>query len=542
MSLPSFLQQAPPARGRSTSRPARVAVVRVDRRGNAAPRWPDTVWKSLPPGAITGALGAPNMPDVAVVAAAIVRAAPRPRAAAPSARLSGGARLGRAREHRASSRRCRARAADLDELIRWQVKKTTPFPLDEAVVSHTAGGLGAGRPRVHRHRGPARRHRAVRAGVRAGRRACRRRRPVDLQRGERRARLPAAVDRRLAAGARHAHPIVSLAVLRDGHLDFLPHTRRGIGRVGRRPRAPDGDVLRRPAAGPAVRPGAAVRADRPAAAPTQLRQRAVGSARRSTSSAVDPFRAPVPAGRPRVVGPPSPTPSRPVIGILLREGWRPSHADRQPRDPARSTTSGWCAASLIVALAAAVAWAAVNAATIISLSQQSAMLSERVRTRRGCAPRRPAPRPTPSGAASTRRSSRRVARGHRGQPADSAAHVLVDRALQPVRGHAAARRAARAGAAADRHRRPADGGAHRRSHARIEDLDTFIERLEATGTFRGVLSRSDEALEDGTIESNLQGYYAATRPIRRRRRQNPRAPTPRARAPRGADDRAAGSR
>ena len=42
---------------------------------------------------------------------------------------------------------------------------------------------------------------------------------------------------------------------------------------------------------------------------------------------------------------------------------------------------------------------------------------------------------------------------------------------------------------------------------RIEDLDTFIERLEATGTFRGVLSRSDEALEDGTIESNLQGYY-----------------------------------
>jgi hypothetical protein len=42
---------------------------------------------------------------------------------------------------------------------------------------------------------------------------------------------------------------------------------------------------------------------------------------------------------------------------------------------------------------------------------------------------------------------------------------------------------------------------------RIEDLDGFIGKLEATGTFRGVLSRSDEALEDGTIESNLQGYY-----------------------------------
>ena len=42
----------------------------------------------------------------------------------------------------------------------------------------------------------------------------------------------------------------------------------------------------------------------------------------------------------------------------------------------------------------------------------------------------------------------------------------------------------------------------------IEDLDTFIERLEATGAFRGVISRSDDALEDGTIESTLQGYYA----------------------------------
>ena len=49
---------------------------------------------------------------------------------------------------------------------------------------------------------------------------------------------------------------------------------------------------------------------------------------------------------------------------------------------------------------------------------------------------------------------------------------------------------------------------------RIEDLDTFIERLEATGSFRGVLSRSDNALEDGTIESHLQGYYVqAAKPV-----------------------------
>ncbi|MEW6323231.1 MAG: pilus assembly protein PilM [Acidobacteriota bacterium] len=33
-----------------------------------------------------------------------------------------------------------ARQADLDELVRWQVRKSVPFPLDQAVVSHTPGG------------------------------------------------------------------------------------------------------------------------------------------------------------------------------------------------------------------------------------------------------------------------------------------------------------------------------------------------------------------------------------------------------------------
>lgn len=32
-----------------------------------------------------------------------------------------------------------ARAADLDQLVRWQVKKAAPFPLDEAQVSYTPG-------------------------------------------------------------------------------------------------------------------------------------------------------------------------------------------------------------------------------------------------------------------------------------------------------------------------------------------------------------------------------------------------------------------
>jgi type IV pilus assembly protein PilM len=35
------------------------------------------------------------------------------------------------------------RRDDLDQLIRWQVKKSTPFPIDDACVTHSAGAQGA---------------------------------------------------------------------------------------------------------------------------------------------------------------------------------------------------------------------------------------------------------------------------------------------------------------------------------------------------------------------------------------------------------------
>jgi hypothetical protein len=40
-----------------------------------------------------------------------------------------------------------------------------------------------------------------------------------------------------------------------------------------------------------------------------------------------------------------------------------------------------------------------------------------------------------------------------------------------------------------------------------EDRDAFIERLEDTGTFTGLLPRSDEITEDGNLRSVIQGYY-----------------------------------
>ena len=42
---------------------------------------------------------------------------------------------------------------------------------------------------------------------------------------------------------------------------------------------------------------------------------------------------------------------------------------------------------------------------------------------------------------------------------------------------------------------------------RVEDLDTFIEALEASGGFSEVLSRQEEAQEDGMLRSVIQGYY-----------------------------------
>ncbi len=140
MNLPTLLQQAPPAVAVDVS-PARVAVVRLAGRAGKATLAGYGV-ESLPAGAVSGALAGVNMPDVRVVSAAIGRAL-----------STAGARPGRvclvvpdsiARVSIVKFEAVPDRAADLDELIRWQIKKTTPFPLADAVVSHTAGASGQG--------------------------------------------------------------------------------------------------------------------------------------------------------------------------------------------------------------------------------------------------------------------------------------------------------------------------------------------------------------------------------------------------------------
>lgn len=45
---------------------------------------------------------------------------------------------------------------------------------------------------------------------------------------------------------------------------------------------------------------------------------------------------------------------------------------------------------------------------------------------------------------------------------------------------------------------------------RIEDLEVFMDALEKTGAFSGVLPRSDRTEEDGSTRSELQAYYTPT--------------------------------
>lgn len=43
---------------------------------------------------------------------------------------------------------------------------------------------------------------------------------------------------------------------------------------------------------------------------------------------------------------------------------------------------------------------------------------------------------------------------------------------------------------------------------RVEDIDAFIEKLEATGAFSNVLNRTEEATDEGTYRAVLQGRYS----------------------------------
>jgi len=98
--------------------------------------------QALPPGAVVPGLAALNMADVPLVAEAVGRVI---------------AELGGTRPTRVALvvpdtvakvsllrlEQVPSKAADLQEIVKWQVKKTAPFPMEHAVVSVSPGALDA---------------------------------------------------------------------------------------------------------------------------------------------------------------------------------------------------------------------------------------------------------------------------------------------------------------------------------------------------------------------------------------------------------------
>jgi type IV pilus assembly protein PilM len=134
MTLPAFLRTPPPDVALEIGA-GRISAARLQ--FNGAPSVAAHAVELLDEGAVTPGLTGLNMPDVGVVGAAVRRALAR---VAPRARRvalvvpDAVARVSLVRFDTVPGK-----AADLDALVRWQVKKTTPFALDLAIVRYTPG-------------------------------------------------------------------------------------------------------------------------------------------------------------------------------------------------------------------------------------------------------------------------------------------------------------------------------------------------------------------------------------------------------------------
>jgi Tfp pilus assembly PilM family ATPase len=93
--------------------------------------------EALPPGAVAPSLASTNIADLPTVSQSITRALTRLGGRTARAALvipDTAAKVSLLRFEAVP-----ANPADLAELIRWQVRKTAPFPIDQAVVSYTPG-------------------------------------------------------------------------------------------------------------------------------------------------------------------------------------------------------------------------------------------------------------------------------------------------------------------------------------------------------------------------------------------------------------------
>ncbi len=118
-----------------------VAAARIAVRGNQHVIVAHTS-EALPPGAVVPGLAALNMPDVPVVAQAVGRAIAQLGGPKPT-RVALVVPDTIAKVSLLRLEKVPAKAADLQEIVKWQVKKTAPFPIEHAVVSVSPGALSA---------------------------------------------------------------------------------------------------------------------------------------------------------------------------------------------------------------------------------------------------------------------------------------------------------------------------------------------------------------------------------------------------------------
>jgi type IV pilus assembly protein PilM len=135
MNLPRFLQPVPPEVAVEIEA-THVAAARLAWRGSTATVTAHSI-ERLPAGVVTPALAAVNVPDVPALGRALTQAL---------SRLGGRARRvalvipdTTAKVSLVRFENVPPKASDLEELVRWQIKKTAPFPIDDAIVSFTPG-------------------------------------------------------------------------------------------------------------------------------------------------------------------------------------------------------------------------------------------------------------------------------------------------------------------------------------------------------------------------------------------------------------------
>lgn len=139
MSLLDWLAAAPPDVAVAIDR-GHVAAARLDWRAGRPVVAAEAI-EALPAGAVTPALAALNMPDAGAVGAVVARVlgqlGGRPSRVAlvvpdPVVKVSL-IRLEKVPQ----------RVADLREIVRWQVRKSSPFPVEQAVLSISPGAASA---------------------------------------------------------------------------------------------------------------------------------------------------------------------------------------------------------------------------------------------------------------------------------------------------------------------------------------------------------------------------------------------------------------